>query len=170
MHAPIDKIALDVEGGYNVVVETPRGSRVKFAYDSEAGLLRAKKLLVTGFAFPFPFGFLPSTKAQHGEPLDVLPERMLTCRRARWCCTGCRAGLRWRRLEREILREMTVCWPSRGCCIRIVHPMSSRTSPRPNSRESSSWSPTIADGKEAKVVGRTNKAEAESIVRKAAQP
>ena len=33
MHAPIDKISLYVTGGYNVVVETPRGSRTKFAYD-----------------------------------------------------------------------------------------------------------------------------------------
>ena len=72
MHAPIDKIALDVEGGYNVVVETPRGSRIKFVYDSETRLFRAKKLLAMGFAFPFPFGFFPSTKAQDGDPLDVL--------------------------------------------------------------------------------------------------
>ena len=24
-----------------------------------------------GFAFPFPFGFFPSTTAQDGDPLDV---------------------------------------------------------------------------------------------------
>ena len=73
MKAPIDKISLHVADGYNVVVETPRGSRTKFAYDPETGLFLAKKLLAMGFAFPFSFGFLPSTKAQDGDPLDVLP-------------------------------------------------------------------------------------------------
>jgi len=72
MNAPIDNIPLYVPGGYNVVVETPRGSRTKFAYDAEIGMFRAKKLLAMGFAFPFPFGFLPSTRAHDGDPLDVL--------------------------------------------------------------------------------------------------
>ena len=54
------------------MVETPRGSRTKFAYDAEIGMFRAKKLLAMGFAFPFPFGFLPSTRAHDGDPLDVL--------------------------------------------------------------------------------------------------
>ena len=39
---------------------------------SETGLFLAKKLLAMGFAFPFPFGFFPSTKAEDGDPLDVL--------------------------------------------------------------------------------------------------
>ena len=72
MTASVDKISLHVPGGYNVVVETPRGSRTKFAYDSETGLFRAKKLLAMGFAFPFPFGFFPSTRADAGDPLDVM--------------------------------------------------------------------------------------------------
>jgi inorganic pyrophosphatase len=60
------------DGGFNVIVETPRGSRTKFAYDVETGLFRAKKLLAMGFAFPFPFGFFPSTRAEDGDPMDVL--------------------------------------------------------------------------------------------------
>lgn len=72
MIASIDKISLHVPGGYNVVVETPRGSRTKFAYDPQTGLFRAKKLLAMGFAFPFAFGFFPSTRGQDGDPLDVL--------------------------------------------------------------------------------------------------
>jgi inorganic pyrophosphatase len=72
MTIAIDKISLHVPDGYNVVVETPKGSRTKFAYHPETGLFRAKKLLAMGFVFPFPFGFLPSTKAEDGDPLDVL--------------------------------------------------------------------------------------------------
>ena len=72
MTVAIDKISLHAPDGYNVVVETPRGSRTKFAYDPEIGMFRAKKLLAMGFAFPFPFGFFPSTRAEDVDPLDVL--------------------------------------------------------------------------------------------------
>lgn len=72
MSYSIDKIPLHGPDGYNVVVETPRGSRTKFAFDAETGLFRAKKLLAVGFAFPFAFGFFPSTYAEDGDPLDVL--------------------------------------------------------------------------------------------------
>jgi inorganic pyrophosphatase len=54
MTTEIDKIPLNAPDGYNIVVETPKGSRTKFAYDSETGLFLAKKLLPMGFAFPFP--------------------------------------------------------------------------------------------------------------------
>ena len=67
-----DEIPLFVAGGYNVVVETPRGGRTKFAYDRETGMFLAKKQLAMGFAFPFAFGFLPSTRGEDGDPLDVL--------------------------------------------------------------------------------------------------
>jgi inorganic pyrophosphatase len=72
MPTSIDQIPLHAPGGYNVVVETPRGSRTKFAYDRELGLFRAKKLLAMGLAFPFPFGFFASTKAADGDPLDAM--------------------------------------------------------------------------------------------------
>ena len=57
---------------FNVIVETPRGSRVKLAFDDQTGLFLVNKHLQLGFAFPFPFGFLPSTKGDDGDPLDVL--------------------------------------------------------------------------------------------------
>lgn len=72
MIADIEHIELEILGGYHVVVETPRGSRTKFAYDPSTGMFLAKKQLAMGFAFPFPFGFLPSTIAEDGDPLDVL--------------------------------------------------------------------------------------------------
>jgi len=56
----------------NVVVETPKGSRVKYAYDPDAGLFALKKALPEGMMFPFNFGFIPGTEAEDGDPLDVL--------------------------------------------------------------------------------------------------
>lgn len=56
----------------NVVVETPKGGRIKFKYDEELGVFEISRLLPKGMVFPFDFGFVPQTKADDGDPLDVL--------------------------------------------------------------------------------------------------
>src|SRR5262249_51785493 len=56
----------------NVVIETPKGSRNKFAFDEKREIFRLKTVLPVGMAFPYDFGFLPSTKADDGDPVDVL--------------------------------------------------------------------------------------------------
>src|SRR4051812_20830105 len=56
----------------NVINETPKGSRVKYAYDQKTGVLELKRALPEGMLFPFNFGFIPSTLADDGDPLDVL--------------------------------------------------------------------------------------------------
>jgi inorganic pyrophosphatase len=58
--------------GLNAVIETPRGSPNKYAYDPETGIFRLKAVLPAGAIFPYDFGFLPCTKADDGDPLDVL--------------------------------------------------------------------------------------------------
>ena len=55
-----------------VVIETPKGSRNKFAFDSKGRIFELKKVLPSGMAFPYDFGFAPSTKADDGDPVDVL--------------------------------------------------------------------------------------------------
>lgn len=55
-----------------VVVETPKGSRSKFDYDEESGLFELAGLLPEGMSFPLVFGFVPSTKGEDGDPLDVM--------------------------------------------------------------------------------------------------
>jgi inorganic pyrophosphatase len=65
--------AFDAEtGDLNVVIETPKGSRNKFSYDEATGFFTLSKLLPAGLAFPFSFGFIPSTRGGDGDPLDVL--------------------------------------------------------------------------------------------------
>jgi inorganic pyrophosphatase len=56
----------------NIVVETPKGARAKMKYDGKADVFRFEKLLPLGHAFPFDFGFLPSTLGGDGDPMDVL--------------------------------------------------------------------------------------------------
>lgn len=71
-----------------VVIETPKGSRNKFAFDAKAHIFELKRVLPAGMAFPYDFGFVPSTMAEDGDPIDVLvlmdepafPGCVLTCR------------------------------------------------------------------------------------------
>jgi inorganic pyrophosphatase len=55
-----------------VIIETPAGSRNKFAFDPEQGIFALKKVLPAGMSFPYDFGFLPRTIAPDGDPIDVL--------------------------------------------------------------------------------------------------
>src|SRR5580698_5222571 len=55
-----------------VIIETPAGSRNKFAYDPDQAIFALKKVLPAGMVFPYDFGFLPQTIAPDGDPLDVL--------------------------------------------------------------------------------------------------
>jgi inorganic pyrophosphatase len=56
----------------NVVIETPSGSRTKYAWNPEERMYRASKILPLGMSFPYDFGFIPGTKAEDGDPLDAL--------------------------------------------------------------------------------------------------
>jgi inorganic pyrophosphatase len=54
------------------IIETPKGCRNKFDYDQESGLFMLGGLLPEGMMFPFDFGFIPSTLAEDGDPLDIM--------------------------------------------------------------------------------------------------
>jgi inorganic pyrophosphatase len=56
----------------HVVIETPAGSRNKFAFDAEKKIFVVKKTLPAGMVFPYDFGFVPRTIAEDGDPTDVL--------------------------------------------------------------------------------------------------
>jgi inorganic pyrophosphatase len=56
----------------NAVIETPRGSRNKLSFDHRCNLFKLSTMLPQGSTFPYDFGFVPSTLAPDGDPLDVL--------------------------------------------------------------------------------------------------
>ncbi|HWC19853.1 MAG TPA: inorganic diphosphatase [Terriglobales bacterium] len=60
------------DGNIIVVIETPKDHRNKFKYDEEHGMFKLSSVLPAGSSFPYDFGFIPSTKAPDGDPLDVL--------------------------------------------------------------------------------------------------
>ncbi|MDQ6757891.1 MAG: inorganic diphosphatase [Bacteroidota bacterium] len=56
----------------NVIIETPKGSGNKYMYDPETQLFKLSKILPQGLIFPLHFGFIPGTKGEDGDPLDIL--------------------------------------------------------------------------------------------------
>ena len=62
----------DHNGYIHTVVETPRGSTCKLDFDPDLGVFTLAKPLMAGLSYPFDWGFVPSTKAPDGDPLDVL--------------------------------------------------------------------------------------------------
>ena len=55
-----------------MVVETPRGSGIKFAYDQANGTFVWSRPLIGGLTFPYDFGFLPQTVGDDGDALDAM--------------------------------------------------------------------------------------------------
>jgi inorganic pyrophosphatase len=60
------------EDNLNAIIETPYKSRNKFRYDPETGLFKLSKVLPAGLAFPCDMGFIPGTRGEDGDPLDIL--------------------------------------------------------------------------------------------------
>src|SRR5579875_2215717 len=54
------------------IIETPKGRRSKFKFEKDSGLFSLSNILPQGFSFPFDFGFIPSTEAEDGDPLDLI--------------------------------------------------------------------------------------------------
>jgi len=55
----------------HAIIETPHGSRNKFDYDETFELFTLKKVFPPGTSLPFPMGFIPRTKGEDGDPLDI---------------------------------------------------------------------------------------------------
>ncbi len=54
------------------VVETPKGSEQKYDYDEQTRMFKLNKIMPAGMVFPFDFGFIPNTKGEDGDPLDII--------------------------------------------------------------------------------------------------
>ncbi len=54
------------------MVDTPKGSAIKFKFDLGKGCYTIAHILPPGAVFPFDFGSIPSTSAADGDPVDVL--------------------------------------------------------------------------------------------------
>jgi inorganic pyrophosphatase len=72
-HILSDTAFRDKESGdYRAVIETPKGSRNKYRYNPAGNCFELATTLPAGMAFPFDFGFIPSTLGGDGDPMDAL--------------------------------------------------------------------------------------------------
>src|ERR1700745_698806 len=76
------------DGTLQAIIETPKGSRNKYAFDPDQRIFELKKVLPAGMAFPYDFGFVPSNIAEDVDSVDVVvrmeepafPGCLLRCR------------------------------------------------------------------------------------------
>jgi inorganic pyrophosphatase len=82
------RIPDDLNEHFPVVIEIPKGSKLKYEIDKRTGMLMLDRVLYSSVHYPANYGFIPQTHAGDGDPLDVLvlmeePVHPLTLVRAR---------------------------------------------------------------------------------------
>lgn len=71
-----------------VIIESPKNAGHKYDYEPELKCFKLKKILPAGLVFPFDFGFIPKTKGEDGDPLDVMV--ISEIKTFPGCCMDCR--------------------------------------------------------------------------------
>jgi inorganic pyrophosphatase len=61
-----------IEEYFAVLIEIPKGSKVKYELDKATGLIRVDRILYSAVHYPANYGFLPQTFCEDGDPLDAL--------------------------------------------------------------------------------------------------
>jgi len=56
----------------NAIVEIQRGGQAKYEYNPETGLFELDRVLYSAVHYPGHYGFIPSTRAGDGDPVDVV--------------------------------------------------------------------------------------------------
>jgi inorganic pyrophosphatase len=65
-------IGKDAPEKFNAIIEIPRGSHNKIEFDESLGLFRLDRVLYSSYHYPLDYGFIPETRSEDGDHLDVL--------------------------------------------------------------------------------------------------
>jgi len=70
--SPLDLPAFATTDSVNVLVESPRGSNIKFVYRPERNRIVAERALGLGVTYPYDWGFICGTRGEDGDPIDAM--------------------------------------------------------------------------------------------------
>ena len=57
---------------FSVIIEIPKGSKVKYEIDKASGLIKVDRILYSSVHYPANYGFIPQTYCDDKDPLDIL--------------------------------------------------------------------------------------------------
>jgi len=57
---------------FDMIVEIPRNSNVKYEFDEKLNLMRCDRIISTSMLYPGNYGYIPKTLSGDGDPLDIL--------------------------------------------------------------------------------------------------
>lgn len=66
------KIGKNFPQSVNVIIEIPKGSKNKYEYREDIDAIILDRVLHSPFFYPADYGFIPQTRSQDGDSLDVL--------------------------------------------------------------------------------------------------
>jgi inorganic pyrophosphatase len=65
-------IGPDAPESFHVVIEVPKGSKIKYELDKDSGMIKVDRILFSSVHYPANYGFIPQTYCDDKDPLDVL--------------------------------------------------------------------------------------------------
>jgi inorganic pyrophosphatase len=132
----------------NVVVEVPVGSRNKYEYKRELGVIVRDRVLPGSVRYPIDYGFVPSTVGNDGDPLtSYLPLmtrhfRAALCRVARlvlWICVMPKDRTPKSLLSQKTTRASRISEQLQMCQNRIYARLNSSSEFTSSSRVTRMW-------------------------------
>ncbi|KAK6162240.1 hypothetical protein DH2020_002081 [Rehmannia glutinosa] len=69
---PGDQLLLILGMTLRLVIEIPKGSKVKYELDKKTGLIKVDRILYSSMVYPHNYGFIPRTLCEDNDPMDVL--------------------------------------------------------------------------------------------------